>query len=139
MEKYNETNSKIVKLKVIGVGIITSIAVMIIKQLKPEMAVIVGMTGSIIILLMILNSLEGVIESFTNLTEKIGVDNDLFILVLKIIGIGYITEFSANLCNDCGSSGIADKILLAGKVVIMLLSIPIINRLIEIISGLMML
>lgn len=124
--------------KVIGIGIITSIAVIIIKQLKPEIAVIVGMSGSIIILLMILNSLGTVIESFTNLTEKIGIDNELFTLVLKIIGIGYITEFSANLCIDCGSVSIADKILLAGKVVIMLLAIPIVNTLIEIIYGLML-
>lgn len=124
--------------KVIGIGIITSIAVIIIKQLKPEIAVIVGMSGSIIILLMILNSLGSVVVSFTNLTEKIGIDNELFILVLKIIGIGYITEFSANLCIDCGSTSISDKILLAGKVVIMLLAIPIVNTLLEIIYGLML-
>lgn len=124
-------------IKVIAVGIITSITIMLIKQLKPEMAVIIGMAGSIVILLMILNSLSSVINIFVDLTDKIGIDNELIVLVLKIIGIGYITEFSANLCVDCGSSGIADKILLAGKVVIMLLSIPIINNLLEIITGLM--
>lgn len=125
-------------IKVICVGIITSIAVMIVKQLKPEIAIVLGMAGSIIILLMILNSLGSVIESFINFTDKIGIDNELFLLILKIIGVGYLTEFSANLCIDCGSSSIADKILLSGKVVIMLLSIPIINTLINIISGLML-
>ena len=123
--------------KIIGVGIITSLAVMLLKQLKPEISIVVGMSGSIIILFMILNALSGVIENFTTMTERIGIDSELFFLLLKIIGIGYITEFSANLCSDCGSNSIADKILLAGKVVIMLLAIPIINTLIEIIYGLM--
>jgi len=124
-------------IKIIGIGIVTSIAVVLIKQLKPEIAIVVGLAGSILILLNIATLLGTVIDTFTDLTEKTGIDSSLFMLLLKIVGVGYLTEFSANLCADTGSTSIADKILLAGKVIIMIIALPIITTLLDIIYGLM--
>jgi stage III sporulation protein AD len=81
--------------------------------------------------------LASVTQIFDILVLKTGIDKDLFSSILKIIGIGYITEFSANICVDSGSSSIGDKILLAGKVVILVLSLPIITSLINIIVEIM--
>lgn len=124
-------------VKIIGVAIITTIAVLIIKQLKPELAVFVGLCGSIIIVIYIVNMIGGVLTIFDIMASKTGIDKDLFLVVLKIIGVGYLTEFSANLCQDAGVNSIADKIMLAGKVVIMIMALPIINNLLEIVYGLM--
>ncbi len=124
-------------VKIIGVAIITTIAVLIIKQLKPELAVFVGLCGSIIIVIYIVNMIGGVLTIFDTMASKTGIDKDLFLVVLKIIGVGYLTEFSANLCQDAGVNSIADKIMLAGKVVIMIMALPIINNLLEIVYGLM--
>ncbi len=124
-------------VKIIGIAIITTVAVLIIKQLKPELAVVVGLAGSIIIVIIIVNMLGSVFNIFDGIVERTGVDKELFVVVLKIIGIGYLTEFSANLCLDAGVNSMADKIMLAGKVVIMLMALPIINNLLEIVYGLM--
>ena len=124
-------------VKIIGIAIITTVAVLIIKQLKPELAVVVGLAGSIIIVIIIVNMLGSVFNIFDGIVEKTGVDKELFVVVLKIIGVGYLTEFSANLCLDAGVNSMADKIMLAGKVVIMLMALPIINNLLEIVYGLM--
>ena len=124
-------------VKIIGIAIITTIAVLIIKQLKPELAVFVGLVGSIIIVIYIVNMIGGVLTIFDTMASKTGIDKELFLVILKIIGVGYLTEFSANLCQDAGVSSIADKIMLAGKVVIMIMALPIINNLLEIVYGLM--
>ncbi len=124
-------------VKIIGIAIITTVAVLIIKQLKPELAVVVGLAGSIIIVIIIVNMLGSVFNIFDGIVERTGVDKELFVVVLKIIGVGYLTEFSANLCLDAGVNSMADKIMLAGKVVIMLMALPIINNLLEIVYGLM--
>ena len=124
-------------VKIIGIAIITTVAVLIIKQLKPELAVVVGLAGSIIIVIIIVNMLGSVFNIFDGIVERTGVDKELFVVVLKIIGVGYLTEFSANLCLDAGVNSMADKIMLAGKVVIMLMALAIINNLLEIVYGLM--
>jgi len=124
-------------IKILGIGLIASIAILVVKQIKPEVAMVITIASSLIILLLLVEMLASVTQIFDILVLKTGIDKDLFSSILKIIGIGYITEFSANICVDSGSSSIGDKILLAGKVVILVLSLPIITSLINIIVEIM--
>lgn len=123
--------------KIIGVGIITAISALIVKQIKPEVSIVVGMAGGIVMILMLVDAFSSIISSFSLLMNKSGLTSGIFSTVLKIIGVGYITEFSANLCVDAGSTSVANKILLGGKIIIMTIAIPIITNIIEIISGLL--
>ncbi len=123
--------------KIIGVGIITAITALIVRQIKPEVSVIITISGGIIMLLMLVQSLTSIFSAFNSIVEKSGLTSGLFTTILKIIGVGYITEFSANLCADSGASSIADKILLAGKIIILVLALPIVTNIIDIISGLL--
>lgn len=123
--------------RIIGVGLATAVTALIVKQVKPEIAIIVGVAGGIIMLLMLVDSVTSILSVFSSLTQKSGLSTSIFAAVLKIIGVGYITEFSANLCVDAGSTSIANKILLAGKILILVSAIPIVTNLIDIISGLL--
>ncbi len=124
-------------LKIIGLALITTISVIILKQQKPEIAVIVGVAGSVLIFFYLVDMISDVFGLFETVVSKTNIDSELFIVLIKIIGIGYITEFSANICSDSGNSAIASKIILAGKLTIFLLSVPIIISLIELIVGLL--
>ena len=119
--------------RIIGVGLATAITAMIVKQVKPDVAVIVGLTGGIIMVLMLVDSLTNIISSFNEIIQKSGLSSGLFSSVLKIIGIGYITEFSASLCVDAGATSIANKITLAGKILILATALPIVKNLINLI------
>ena len=119
--------------KIIGVGILTVVCYVIIKPIKPDLAVFVSIAGSCLILLFCIDSLSGVIAMVTNFISKTGLNNELFSLILKIIGIGYLTEFASNLCLEAGSNSISEKILFAGKICILIMSLPIISNLLNII------
>lgn len=123
--------------RIIGVGLATALTALIVKQVKPEMAIIISIAGGIIMLLMLVDSVTSIITVLKSLTQKSGLSSGIFSAVLKIIGVGYLTEFSANLCVDAGSTSIANKILLAGKILILVSALPIITNLIDIISELL--
>jgi len=123
--------------KIIGLALATTIAVIIVKQTKPELAIFVGVAGSILIFIYIINLLEQVFDVFNYILESTNINGEMFAILLKIVGVGYITEFSANLCTDSGNSAIASKLQLAGKLVIFVLAIPIITTLIDMIVGLL--
>jgi len=123
--------------KIIAIGLVTTITVIVVKQSKPEIAVFVGLAGSLLIFFEIINMLSDVFSVFNTIITKTGVSSNLFSVLLKIIGVGYLTEFSASLCADSGNSSIADKIMLGGKIVILVLAIPIFISLINIITGLL--
>ena len=119
--------------KIIGVGVLTLVAYLIIKPLKPELAVFVSIVGSVIILLSCIDGLMDLINTMTSFVEKTGINTGLFGCILKIIGVGYVVEFSSNLCSNAGNSSLSDAITLAGKVTILVLSLPIVTSLIDII------
>lgn len=123
--------------RIIGVGLATAITALIVKQVKPEIAVVVGLCGGIIMVLMIVDSATNIISVFNSLVSKSGVSSGIFSAVLKIIGLGYITEFSASLCNDAGATSIGNKILLGGKILILISALPIVTNLIDIIAELL--
>lgn len=120
-------------VKVVAVGLVTVIATIIVKQVKPEIAVLITIVGSIIIIIMTINLLQNVFGNFMGIFNKTGVSSSVFVPVLKIIGIGYLCEFGANLCIDGGCNSIADKILFCGKIAILIIALPIINNVIDIV------
>ena len=68
--------------------------------------------------------------------EQAGVGEGYFSVVLKVIGIAYLTQFGAQLCADAGEGAIASKIELAGKVVMMTVAAPVLTGLLEMVMGL---
>ncbi|MCI8434877.1 MAG: hypothetical protein HFK10_02820 [Clostridia bacterium] len=123
-------------IKIAAVGIITAVCAMLLRDTKSELAVLVTVAGGCIILLMVLDSFLGIFAALKNLMERAGIGGQIFSLLIKIIGIGYITDFSAGLVEETGAKSLADKIVLAGKVVIMVLSLPILIKLFDIIAEL---
>lgn len=123
--------------KILGLAIVVTIAIIVVRQTKPELAVLVGVAGSVVLFFYILDMLNQVFGVFEYILDSTSLDPELFVVLLKIVGIGYLTEFGANICSDSGNSAVASKILLAGKLAIFVLSIPIIKSLIEILAGIM--
>ena len=124
-------------LKIIGIGLVTCFAILIIKPVKTDFAVLLGIVGGVIILALVTNYLSSVFSTFGTIITKTGLNRNLFSLVLKVVGIGYLTEFASSLCSDCGNSGLADKMLFGGKVVLLVMSLPIITDILEIVVELL--
>lgn len=125
-------------IKIVSLGILISTVVVIVKQVKPELAIAVSIAGCVILLSIVFNYFFNIFNVFNEIVTKTGLDIQLFIIILKIIGVGYLVEFSADICLDSGNNAIADKIILCGKILIFVMALPIITNLFEIILGLIM-
>ena len=88
-----------------------------------------------VILMLLVDALRNTLNIFTTITSVTGVENGLLKILLKIVGVGYVTEFGAGILNDFGSHSIADKVVLCGKVTIVALSIPVIESLLQLVGG----
>ncbi len=124
-------------LKILAVALVTVFAHMLIKQTKPEIAIIISIVGSVIILIMAVNILNSVITSFYKIFQTTGVETALLTPILKIIAIGYLAEFGAGICSDAGANSVADKILFSAKIIILVISMPIITTVIDMVVSLL--
>ena len=122
-------------LKIIGVAFVTSIAAILLKGSKPELSFAVTITGVIVILLFIIDSLQNTVGIFLQLAQLTGIENGLIKILIKIVGVGYLTEFAVGILNDFGSNALADKVALGGKIGIILLSLPVLEGLLQMIRG----
>ena len=123
-------------IKVIVIGVVISLLTIFFKQVKPEYSLICIIVGSLILIFYIINAITPIFGYFGEIVNKTGIDKEMFKTLLKIIGVGYLIEFSASICIDSGNTSIADKITLAGKLLIFLLSMPIITSLFNMIMDL---
>lgn len=122
--------------KLVGIAIIGVVVVSLLKAAKPEFAVFATIATGIVMVITMLGALQDVVLAFDAIVKKSGVDNGVFTAVLKIIGIGYLTEYSASVATDAGCATIAQKLQFGGKIVIFLMSLSIVTALIDVVSAL---
>lgn len=133
--KVDKENASMDIVKIVGVGLVTAIASTLLKSTKPELSFAVTVTGVIVILLFIVNALQGTLTVFTTIANVTGVENGILKILLKIVGVGYVSEFGAGILNDFGSHAVADKVVLGGKITIVALSLPILQSLLRLVGG----
>jgi len=119
-------------MKIIGVGVVGAILAVTVKEYKPEFAIgVVIITG----IIMFLYAADGIRTAFSDFEQLIGfanIDAGYFNAIVKVTGIAYISEYGAEICRDSGYSAIAVKIEFAGKICIMLITIPVISAFLKI-------
>lgn len=122
-------------IKIVGVAFVTAVSAILLRGTKPELSFAVTVAGVIVILLFIVDALQGTLSAFSTIAQITGVENGLLKILLKIVGVGYITEFGAGILTDFGSNAVADKVSLAGKLMIVVLSLPVLESLLSLIRG----
>ena len=124
-------------VKLIGIALIGVVAVSVLRTAKPEFTAFAVIGTGIVMVITLLSSLQSAILAFDELVQKSGIDDRVFSAVLKIIGIGYLTEYSASVATDAGCASVAQKLQLGGKIVIFLMSISVVTALVDVVGGLM--
>jgi stage III sporulation protein AD len=118
-------------LQIVGLGLIATFISMVLRDQKPSFAFLIAMITGIIIFLFVIDHVIKVIYVLQKIVFQAEIDMLYLETVLKIIGISYITEFAAQISRDAGEGSIASRIELAGKVLIMIMAIPIIQAIVE--------
>ena len=122
--------------KIVAFAIISVVLILLLKEQKPEISLMLTVAASIFIMFFAINKMSAIFELLDILVSKSGINNEFFWIILKFTVIGYIVEFGKNICIDAGQSSIATKLEMAGKVIIVVLSLPIISSLVNILTGL---
>ena len=123
-------------LKVIIIAIICIFITSLIKSYNAEFATMVSICGGVLIFLMLTDEIKNIIENFVSLYDLTDLKFDFLSVILKIIGVGYVVEFTADIAEDFGNKMIASKVLLGGKVVICGMTLPIIKNMLSILLSL---
>lgn len=124
--------------KVLGIGIIGTFLAVTVRNYRPELGIGVAAATGIAIFAIIVPQIQSVFDELSKLCESTGINPEYFKVTAKIIGIAYITQYSAELAKDSGEGAIARKIEFSGKISVVLLMMPIVKNLINTIVSTLM-
>ena len=118
-------------VKIIGVGIIALVIIIILKQYKPEFTMYVSLLAGVLILLMLSSQITSIIALINDISNKAMINSQFIKILIKTTGIAVLTEFAVSICKDSGETAIASKIDIGGKILIISISVPIIQALMD--------
>ena len=124
-------------IKIIVVALVALIIIILLKQYKPEFAIYISLLTGVLILFLVIDKLTGIINLLQSLASKTSINSTFLMLLIKITGIAFLSEFAVSICKDSGEVAIANKIEIGTKIIIISMSIPIITSLLEIILKLL--
>lgn len=123
-------------IKVVVIGATTVLLALELKTHKPVLAMILGMTGSILIMVLSLDKIVPVFEQVQSVLEYLGDGRTYFTILLKVLGVTYLCQFTAGICKDAGFGSLSEQIQVFGKMYIMLSGMPILMAFIDTIRNL---
>lgn len=122
-------------VRIAAIGIIAAILAVIISEKRPELGLLLGLAFGCIALMIAFSKAGAIVKVLEDTVNKAGIDGQLLVPVLKVTGMAYITQFSVDACKDVGQNSIAGKVETVGKIMMLVVSVPIATSLIKIISS----
>jgi len=122
-------------IRIGAIGIITIILAIMFKKGKEEYSLYISIAACILILLWGIGKLQVILDSIERLQGYIQMNKAYVGILIKIIGITYITEISSSLCKDTGYQAIGEQIELVGKLTILAISMPIMLAILDTINS----
>lgn len=123
-------------LKICAVALSGLVLIALIKSYRPEFTVPVTICISLLILWSAADSLRYVFTYMQALYSQLSHGNEYFPVIIKVLAIAYITEFTASLCEDAGQKSIGTKVGLAGKISVFFVAIPVFTSLLNLLGSL---
>lgn len=120
-------------VKICVVAVIFAVIIIFLRGFNAEISMVALVAASGILLIFAVNALSEAFSIFEKLQALSGVPESVISLVIKITLICYIIQFSVGAIEDFGLKSLADKLGLVGKIVVLIMAVPILENLIDII------
>ncbi len=114
-----------------GFCIAGAVLAVLLKQYCKEQSMILSLGVCVIVFAGAVSVLSPVLDRLEVLFTQSGLDESYISLVFKATAICFITQITSDLCRDSGESAIASALELWGRVSIMLMSVPLIESIVE--------
>lgn len=124
-------------LQIVGIGLLATVLILVVREQKPMFAFLISAFVGVAIFLALIGKIDGVISVVEDLADRSGIPSVYLKTMLKIIGIAYVAEFGAQIVRDAGMESVASKIEFAGKILILVMAVPIIGVIIETVLNLL--
>lgn len=124
-------------IKIAGFVLISLLLILFLKETKREFSIILAAACGIILFVTVADDLYDIATKIYDLSTQADNINTYISLMLRILGISLIAQFVADLCRDSGENALASQTETASKVLILIMTLPLFETVINIVTGLL--
>ena len=125
-------------MTVLGMLALTSaVLALALRQKNAEIAFLLTIACSAMVLIGVLDNVASVAEAVQQIVAASQINTGYIAVLLRVIGICLLTEFTANACRDAGSTALAENITLAGKLMATVAALPLYVDILNTVKGLL--
>lgn len=122
-------------ISVCVLGVFAVLGGVALRKYNGELAAMMMISAVVLMCVMAIPVLSELFSSVRDLTSAANINSEYISVLIKSLGICYITQISVDICRENGSSSVASQIEIAGKLIILLLAVPLYGDLIAMIYG----
>jgi stage III sporulation protein AD len=111
-----------------GLALVSAVIAVMLRRYNQEYAVVVSITAGVIILVQILANIVPAIRQINSLLTAAQMPTEYGIILFKTLGLCFLAQFAADSCRAAGESALASKVERAGKISIVLLALPLFEK-----------
>ena len=124
-------------LKTAAAALVTAVLTLVISKQAKDFSLLLTMAGCAMAAMIFLHFLEPVLTFVKTLQQLGDLNGEMLQILLKTVGVGLISEISAAVCKDAGNESLGKSLQLLGAAVILWLSIPVFQMLMDLMQKLL--
>lgn len=115
-------------LRLCALGVAAALAVTVLRRADRDLGTVSALAAGLMMLLVLTRSLSDVVDCVSGLARQSGMGQELYGALLKMLGVAFLSEYAAQICRDAGEEGLAQKTALAGKMMLLTVTVPLVSR-----------
>jgi len=123
-------------LKITGLAVVAVSLSVLLRQKNPEYSLMLSLASGILIISMLISSASPLFERIGGLLEASGAQAEYVQILFKSLGLCFVTQIAFDGCRDLGETAIASKVETAGKISVLLVSLPLFEQVLSIVNSL---
>lgn len=118
-------------IKVVSFAFIALAIIVTVRKEREDLAIQISIVAGTLIFLYMISRISSVLQLLQELALKANIEFVYLDIVFKILGISYLASFCSEICRDAGEGNLASKVEFAGKILILVLAIPILMAVLQ--------
>ena len=123
-------------LTICGFCIASVLACKALENDSRQIKIVLTLVVAAVLLISTIGFVSQIISAVSSLFETSNIDNMYLRIIFKSLGVTYLTQFASDYCKDCGENAISSQVLLAGRIAIVVISLPLFKAFAQIVKSL---
>ena len=124
-----------VLVSVVGILLCGAVLATVLRAQRPELAVGLSVAAGAVTIGLLLREWAPLLASLRRMMTVGGLSDTALSVVLRAAGVCFVTQWAADTCRDVGQTALAAKAELAGRVLLLLMTVPLFEQVLAQIAG----